>query len=114
MQSGIEFSDRFNASWVITEKGFEPVPPEKKQTLRKWYNELGKVLDNPELYDDPVRRIEEIEYLLQSTWGFPENKASHSYWNKIKGCTCPKDDNFFAFGTGVRYYNSSCKWHGEK
>jgi hypothetical protein len=74
----------------------------------------GKVLDNPELYDDPVKRIEEIEYLLQSTWGFPENKASHSYWNKIKGCTCPKDDNFFAFGTGVRYYNRNCIWHGEK
>lgn len=114
MPYDIEFSDPYNLSWAISENGFEPVSEEKKNKLRPLYNKLGKLLDFPEESSDPVAEIEEVEFALQDAWGFPVTPHHHGYWYKIRGCTCPARDNRDSFGTGIRYINNNCKWHGQQ
>ena len=107
-----DVTKRFKPVWnlqLAVERNIDHKGMEKLQEL---YNALEEVLDHPHRYPDPVATVERLEYALQNTWKFEEDNKMHRYWNRIRGCTCPEDDNFLAFGTGVRYYNSSCKWHG--
>ena len=76
------------------------------------YKELDRVLNNPEDYPDPVGLIEKIEFELQELWGFTPSNKYHRYWHKIKNCTCGGMDSDDALGTGRRYMNMGCKWHG--
>lgn len=78
---------------------------------------LETFLLRPAMYANPeeaVAIVEGFEYVLQSLLGFPLSKDYHKYWKEIKGCTCPKDDNQIMFGTGMRYINSECCWHGKE
>jgi hypothetical protein len=74
--------------------------------------EIDYILANPEMYDDPVQTIEDLEFKLQAAWGFSQDKNYHTRWNKIKGCTCPTMDNRERIGTPYRIHDTSCKWHG--
>lgn len=85
--------------------------------LESTYLLLMNVLDFPELQDDPVARVKELEFELQRLWKFPQDAKFHRYQLYIKGCTCPRMDNAELFGiTEDRYATSDCPWHwkGEK
>ena len=49
-----------------------------------------------------ANEVEEIEYELQDSWGFPRDKSFHR-WFEVPRCTCPKMDN--ADNIGVPDYN---------
>ena len=89
------------------------ISPEYRQVLIDTYKLLTMVLDRPDLYEDPVQHVEALEYSMQIMWGFPPYKDYHSYWDKIKGCTCPQMDNRDMIGTGKRYVNGDCPFHGD-
>jgi hypothetical protein len=107
-----DVTKRFKPVWNLPLAVERNIDQQGMEKLQELYNALGSVLEYPHRYPDPVATVERLEYALQNTWKFEEDSKMHRYWNQIKGCTCPKDDNFLALGTGVRYYNSSCKWHG--
>lgn len=79
--------------------------------------QLEAFLRRPEMYaspDEAVAIVEGFEYVLQSLLKFPMGRSHHKYFCHIQGCDCPKYDNQDLFGTGKRYVNSNCKWHGDK
>ena len=79
--------------------------------IKAAYQILFGVLEHPEKYDNPVSLIEEIEYTLQDMWKFEKDRTKHSYWYKIKGCTCPVLDNKDRWGVDQRVISVDCKWH---
>ncbi|WOZ57459.1 hypothetical protein [Pseudomonas phage vB_PseuGesM_254] len=81
--------------------------------MEKEYAELDALLSRPDDFENPVLKIENIEFRLQELWKFGKDKDKHSYWMQIDGCTCPIEDNLERFGAGYRVYSNSCKWHGE-
>lgn len=81
--------------------------------MEKEYAELDALLSRPEDFENPVLKIENIEFRLQELWKFGKDKDKHSYWMQVEDCTCPIEDNLDRFGTGYRVYSQSCKWHGE-
>ena len=85
-----------------------------RDTLRDVYKSLTMVLGCPDLYDNPVECVEGLEYTLQILWGFTPDRNYHSYWNKLKGCTCSDSDNRDMMGTKDRWYSSDCPFHGIK
>lgn len=78
------------------------------------YAELKDILENPELYENPVQVIEELEFELQELWHFPQDKTYHRYWKYIKGCTCPRMDNEDPMYFGRRITVGDCPWHWRK
>lgn len=74
---------------------------------------LAEVKQKPRsLKYDPVQFIEDIEYTMQSIWGFSRDRDFHIHWVDLKGCTCPKDDNrSAAFGAPFRYVADDCPHH---
>ena len=103
---------RFKPVWSRSLALERDIDQQGMEKLQELYNALVEVLDYPHRCPDPVATVERLEYALQKTWKFEEDSKMHRYWNRINGCTCPKDDNLLALGTGVRYYSSSCMWHG--
>lgn len=91
----------------------------EQQGIDKWgeeriielHRQLDDVLEHPELYNNPVYKIEQLEFWLQEAWGFEEDRNMHSYWHRIKGCTCPNLDNLDRRGTTYRVISGSCPWH---
>lgn len=57
--------------------------------------------------------FEELEFLQQSLWGFPQDEKFHR-WFDMPGCTCPKLDNADNIGTGLRITVEDCPIHGFK
>ena len=89
------------------------LPTYKREALEFIYKEMTMVLNHPELYEDPVQHVEALEYSMQILWGFTPDNKHHTYWLKIKGCTCPYHDNMELIGTGKRYYNGDCPFHDD-
>ena len=56
--------------------------------------------------------IKDIEFRLQEQWNFKQDDKYHTYQNKIPGCKCPILDNIDMMGTGIRWTNINCKFHG--
>lgn len=97
---------------LIKEKGIgeEVVALIEKHTTILWC-----LLTRPELYGEPknvAHRIEIQEYTLQALWGFDQDSRYHTYWNKVKGCTCAKMDNDDMVGSHYRSINGNCPFHG--
>lgn len=67
---------------------------------------------NKDLYKAYAALIEQFEFALQRTRGWPENKDKHAYWNSPKACTCPKIDNAEMQGFG-RILSADCPLHGD-
>lgn len=76
---------------------------------------LSAILARPDMHAESPKKaveiVESLEYTLQLLWGFPVDKSFHSYWFKLKGCTCPKLDNRERFGTGRRIITDNCPYH---
>lgn len=90
------------------------VTGDEEMGLLNAYAELDDLLENPELYEDPVQMIEELEFELQELWHFPLDSNYHRYWKHIKGCTCSKVDNEDPMYFGRRVINADCIWHNIK
>lgn len=87
------------------------VTEDEEEGLLNAYAELKDILENPELYENPVELIEELELEIQELWHFNLDRNYHRYWKYIKDCTCPKMDNEDRMYFGRRIINKSCKWH---
>lgn len=74
------------------------------------YEEMEE-LDYPPDLKEFAKKIEELEFYMQELWGFPKNSAYHRFW-EVPHCYCRSQDNWDAYGSGVRYYSSSCPVHG--
>ena len=85
---------------------------EDVEALEKLHKELDDVVNNPHNYTNPVALIEDIEFQMQRLWKFGENRDMHTHWLRIKDCTCNRLDSLDALGTGLRYINLNCPWHG--
>jgi len=57
--------------------------------------------------------FEELEYLQQGLWGFPQDKRFHR-WFDLPGCKCPKMDNADNIGVDMRITVQDCPVHGFK
>ena len=92
------------------------ISKEDRNLIDVIHEELYEICEDPQkVLDkgfDPVLEIEKREYELQGLWGFDKSKDHHTWWLKIKGCTCPEMDNQDHFGTPYRVYNGNCPWHG--
>ena len=77
-----------------------------------------RVFADMELETDPAalrgfaERVENIEFMLQEAWRFPQDAQKHSWWFQVPHCQCPKLDNWERVGTGQRIINGDCPVHG--
>lgn len=99
---------RLNNSLLIQQN----VSEEQEKRLYQLHKELENVLDNPFMYNDPVKLVEEIEYEMQENWNFNLDRNKHSHWYRMKGCSCAKLDNKEYWGTPYRITTRDCMWHG--
>jgi hypothetical protein len=90
------------------------ITPERRVVLEEVYSLLNGVLNRPDLHEDPVEFLTGLEYTVQVLWGFEPDCKKHSYHNLIKGCTCPNGDNMDLLGTGLRWTDAECPFHGKK
>lgn len=85
---------------------------ETRLELDETYKDLFFAFDNPEVFDNIERVVQNLEFRLQELWGFPQDPKFHRYQQHIKGCTCPVIDNMDLFGHDAsRYRTSNCPWH---
>lgn len=74
-------------------------------------------IEDPIILRDLARAVEEIEFELQRLWKLPQNRARHTWWEKVPKCKCPgpniegKTGNFIA-GRGWRVIDLDCPIHG--
>lgn len=88
---------------------------EDRLELDELYLDLNFALDNPEVFDSVEEAVRQLEFELQRVWRFTQDPKFHRYQLEIKGCTCPRLDNFELFGhTASRYITSDCPWHWRK
>jgi hypothetical protein len=85
---------------------------DERNALDLTYDLLFDILENPERYEDVETKVRDLEFRLQKEWKFPQDPKFHRYQFEIKGCTCPRMDNFELIGhTADRYRISDCPWH---
>lgn len=89
---------------------------EVREELTAVYGHLYDALHNPEKYNTPgedvTTYVTDLEYTLQSLWGFPTDKRFHYYNLHIKGCRCPELDNMEMVGHSTRRFVSvDCPIH---
>ena len=85
---------------------------EERVELDATYEALDWALNNPETIGDVETVVRAFEFQLQEQWKFGKDARFHRYQLEIKGCTCPRIDNFELFGhTADRYRVSDCPWH---
>lgn len=83
--------------------------------IKELHSVLAQVLARPTMFGDEKEIpaiIEGIEYALQGLWGFHFDSKRHTYWNKVIGCLCSQMDNDDMYGTGLRWTNAMCPFHG--
>lgn len=89
---------------------------EDREIIDEYHNKLIEICTDPQSFVDegidPVELIKAYEFDLQKLWGFNKSEDHHTWWLKIKGCTCPEMDNRDYFGTPYKIYNLDCPWHG--
>lgn len=55
----------------------------------------------------------EVQYNLQTAWGFEMNSNFHRFW-EIPACTCPSMDNMDRYPTKDYLISDNCKLHGRE
>jgi hypothetical protein len=55
-----------------------------------------------------VLELEDLEYIMQASWGFKQNRNMHTWWNRVPGCTCSKSQDF----QPERKIDKNCPIHG--
>jgi len=88
------------------------VSVENREKIDIYHIERENVLNNPEIFDDPVAELEIINTTLQKLWGFPADRNYHEWW-LLKNCSCPCMDNRERLGTPFRIISVDCKWHSK-
>lgn len=58
-----------------------------------------------------VLDLEEIEFLLQSAWGFKADRDKHSWWYKVPHCIC-ENKSIELYGR-PRIINENCPIHSK-
>lgn len=58
-----------------------------------------------------AHEVECIEFALQKTWGFAQDKNYHE-WYLVPKCSCPKMDNAERRGTPYGVISGDCLIHG--
>ena len=100
------------ATMVTLKDRFDDMNEEERHALKQLHVLLDTTVENPRaLKYDPVQFIEDIEYTLQGIWGFSRDRNYHIHWLRLKGCTCPQEENSFLFGSPDRAISSDCPWH---
>lgn len=114
-----EYIQNENSSIVLNENLIlkQGIGTECKIEIKRLHTKLDALLNCPEHYSespaDAVNKIEGLEYGLQALWKFELSSDYHSYWFRVNGCACPKNDNDFLVGTAHRVITKSCPFHGE-
>lgn len=94
---------------------WEDMTPIEQETVSQLHRLLREVKLTPRTDKyDAVQLIEDVEYTLQSLWGFPRDRDYHNHWIDISGCTCPKLDNSELMGAPYRVINQECPWHKQE
>lgn len=102
---------KLNNRLLDVQDKWEVVEPIKDLHLKKL-----QILYQMEHTNDSSKLIEyadiitQIEFDLQSLWGFPQDAKWHKFW-KLPKCTCPKMDNDDRYPTGYYVINASCPIH---
>lgn len=103
--------------FVSLKERWEALDPRVQESIKMWHKTLENIKINANVYKqnkcDPVRMIEDIEYILQGLWGFEIDADYHTHWLEIDGCLCPRMDSLDRLGYG-RVINSACPWHGKE
>lgn len=68
---------------------------------------------NIESYDSLLKAWTDINFALQSLWGFRRDQRYHKFWT-VPRCTCPQLDNEDSYPTGYYIFNSECPLHGRR
>lgn len=87
---------------------------ERVTAIKELHKQAEAILRRPEHYGEAEEVLElltAIEYSLQLLWGFPTDKAYHSYSFKLDDCCCPYD-SVRDFGKEYKWINNTCPWHG--
>ena len=77
------------------------------------YFKLMENTDSRTFLKDYAKEVECIEFEMQKTWHFDQDKNFHE-WYKVPKCTCPKMDNADFRGTSRRVIVSDCPIHGDQ
>jgi len=98
---------------ISLEQRWELMTETEQNTIRQIHLWLQQIKVHPERYVDPVRTIQDAEFLLQGIWKFEEiDEKYHTHWTDISGCTCPRMDNRDAmYYGGGKITVSDCPWH---
>lgn len=59
-----------------------------------------------------AKDLTEVEFELQTLWGFEKNANFHRFWETPK-CLCPKLDNSDMYPNQYYIINNSCPLHGD-
>ena len=70
-------------------------------------------IDDENKLKELAKLVEVVEFKLQKTWKFKEDRNMHD-WFKVPKCICPKSDNEDMKGTPYRRVVQNCKNHGVK
>ena len=81
------------------------------QKILNLHSKLNDITNNPENYNNPVELIREIEFKLQALSKLPLDENFHSHWLSIKGCECPRTDNYERMSTQYKIISGICPWH---
>ena len=68
---------------------------------------------NPSKLKELANQITEIEFMLQTAWGFPQDKALHRFW-ELPGCCCQRLDNEDLYPSKYYWKSKGCPIHGKK
>jgi len=108
------FRDTLNQDLIVKNK----VTNEQIDNLEVIYDKMTTLFKQadiknikPELAKSLANELKLLEFELQENWNFPKDEKYHTWWNRFKGCTCPKMDNDERFGMD-KIINSTCPFHG--
>jgi len=76
------------------------------------YQEMRGLEDTSKI-KELASKVTGIDYLLQETWGFEQNKKYHKFW-ELPGCQCPVFENINIYPSDEYKHISTCPIHGVK
>ena len=91
--------------------GYDVVKLLKLHQIKNCFFNLAEKFDDKSDLKYISEIVTEIEFQLQNVWRFNQDLVYHKFWELPK-CSCPKMDNEDVYGTGHRYINSNCIYHG--
>ena len=90
---------------------------EQIKNIQMCYNVMREVFKIKPLDKQTVsfinRTTTETEFIMQHTWGFPNDSKFHTWWLKNPHCLCPKLDNTERLGTEYKIIVDNCPLHGK-